>query len=191
MVSVNSTMVPLGTEAPVFELPDPGGVTWTLDKVAGRRGTLVVFLSNHCPYVRHIAVGLGAAAAGWRQRGLGVVGINSNDPQAYPDEVPERMAANATAWRWTFPYLADPDQIAALRYRAACTPDFFLFDADRRLVYRGQMDGARPSNDLPVTGEDLRAAVDAVLAGRPVPDDQRPSMGCNIKWKQGNEPGYS
>lgn len=190
MVSVNSTMVPLGTEAPVFELPDPGGVTWTLDKVAGQRGTLVVFLSNHCPYVRHIAVGLGAAAARWRQQGLGVVGINSNDPQAYPDEVPERMAANATAWRWTFPYLSDPDQTAALRYRAACTPDFFLFDAARELVYRGRFDAARPGNGVPVTGDELDSAVQSVLAGEEVEVGQLPSVGCNIKWRPGNEPAW-
>jgi peroxiredoxin len=190
MVSVNSTMVPLGTTAPPFELPDPDGVTWTLDRVAGPRGTLVAFLCNHCPYVQHIAVALGAAAARWRQQGVGVVGINSNDPGAYPDEVPERMAANAAAWRWTFPYVSDPDQTAAHAYRAACTPDFFLFDADRRLVYRGRFDAARPGNGVPVTGDELDAAVASVIAGEEIEVGQLASIGCNIKWKPGNEPAW-
>lgn len=190
MVSVNSTMVPLGTEAPAFELLEPDGTTWTFDKVTGARGTLVAFLCNHCPYVRHIAVPLGAAAAGWRQRGLGVIGINSNDPQAYPDELPERMAENATAWRWTFPYVSDAGQRAALAYRAACTPDFYLFDENRRLVYRGRFDAARPGNGVPVTGDELGAAVDSVLSGEPIEVGQLPSIGCNIKWTPGNEPPW-
>ncbi|GAB3455752.1 thioredoxin family protein [Actinophytocola sediminis] len=190
MVSVNSTMVPLGTEAPAFALPDPAGISWTLDKVAGPRGTLVAFLCNHCPFVKHIAVALGAAAAGWRQQGVGVIGVNSNDPAAYPDEVPARMAANATAWRWTFPYVADPDQATALAYRAACTPDFFLFDAGRRLVYRGRFDAARPGNGVPVTGDELDAAVASVVAGEDIEVGQLPSIGCNIKWTPGNEPPW-
>jgi peroxiredoxin len=183
-------MVPLGTEAPEFELSDPDGTTWTFDKVAGSKGTLVAFLCNHCPYVQHIAVPLGAVAAGWRRRGLGVIGINSNDTLAYPDEVPERMAANATAWRWTFPYVSDDDQQAALRYRAACTPDFYLFDAARRLVYRGRFDAARPGNGVPVTGDELGAAVESVLTGEEIEVGQLPSIGCNIKWKPGNEPPW-
>lgn len=190
MVAVQSTMVPLGTEAPPFALPDPDGTTWTFDKVASQRGTLVAFLCNHCPYVRHIAVPLGAAVAGWRRRGLGVVGINSNDAQAYPDELPARMAENAAAWRWTFPYVSDPDQRAARGYGAACTPDFFLFDGDRRLVYRGRFDAARPGNGVPATGDELGAAVDAVLAGEEIEIGQLPSIGCNIKWKPGNEPPW-
>lgn len=190
MVSVNSTMIPLGTEAPAFELSDPDGTTWTFDKVAGGKGTLVAFLCNHCPYVRHIAVALGAAAAGWRRRGIGVIGINSNDTKSYPDELPERMIANATAWRWTFPYVCDPDQRAALDYRAACTPDFYLFDAGRRLVYRGRFDAARPGNGVPVTGDELGAAIDSVLAGEEIEVGQLPSIGCNIKWTPGNEPPW-
>jgi peroxiredoxin len=190
MVSVNSTMVPLGTQAPAFELPDPEGVSWTLDKVAGPRGTLVAFLCNHCPFVKHIAVPLGAAAARWRQQGIGVVGINSNDPEAYPDEVPARMAENAAAWRWTFPYVSDPDQAAALSYNAACTPDFFLFGPDRALVYRGRFDAARPGNGVPVTGDELDAAVASVISGEEVEVGQLPSIGCNIKWKPGNEPPW-
>jgi peroxiredoxin len=188
MVSVNSTMVPLGTRATAFELPDPDGATWTLDTVAGRRGTLVAFLCNHCPYVRHIAVPLGAAAAGWRRQGVGVIGINSNDTRAYPDEVPELMAQNAANWRWTFPYVSDPDQTAARDYRAACTPDFFLFDAARTLVYRGRFDAARPGNGVPVTGDELGAAVSSVIAGEEIEIGQLPSIGCSIKWKPGNEP---
>lgn len=190
MVSVNSTMVPLGTDAPPFELPDPQGVSWTLDTVAGPKGTLVAFVCNHCPYVRHVATTLGAAAARWRRQGIGVVGINSNDPQAYPDEAPERMAANATAWRWTFPYVCDPDQRAAHAYRAACTPDFFLFDAGRRLAYRGRFDAARPGNGVPVTGDELGAAVASVVDGEELEIGQLPSIGCNIKWTPGNEPPW-
>jgi peroxiredoxin len=190
MVSVNSTMVPLGTEAPDFQLPDPDGATWTFDKVAGSRGTLVAFVCNHCPYVRHIAVPLGAAAAKWRRQGLGVIGINSNDTESYPDEVPARMAENATAWQWTFPYVSDADQQAALAYKAACTPDFYLFDAGRRLVYRGRFDAARPGNGVPVTGDELNAAVESVLAGEEIEVGQLPSIGCNIKWRPGNEPPW-
>ncbi|MGH3763355.1 thioredoxin family protein [Actinophytocola sp.] len=190
MVSVNSTMVPLGTEAPPFELPDPDGAIWTFDRVAGPSGTLVAFLCNHCPYVQHIAVPLGAAAARWRRQGLGVIGINSNDPQAYPDEVPERMAANATAWQWTFPYVSDADQTAAHAYRAACTPDFYLYDTRRTLAYRGRFDAARPGNGVPVTGDELEAAVASVLAGEEIEVGQLPSIGCNIKWRPGNEPAW-
>jgi len=182
MVAVNSTMVPLGTEAPAFALPDPDGVTWTLDRIAGPRGTLVAFVCDHCPFVRHIAVPFGAAAARWRAQGLGVAGINPNDPHAYPDELPARMAEHATAWRWTFPYLADPDQVAARAYGAVCTPDFFLYDATRRLVYRGRFDAARPGNGVPVTGDELDAAVASVIAGEQVEVGQLPSVGCSIKW---------
>ncbi len=183
MVATPSTMTPLGSPAPAFELADPDGTTWTLDRVAGPRGTLVAFVCNHCPYVKHIAAQLGAAAAGWRRDGVGVVGINSNDAEAYPDEVPARMAENARAWRWTFPYVSDPDQTAARDYGAACTPDFFLYDADRKLVYRGRFDAARPGNGVPVTGDELAAAVAAVVAGEEIEIGQLPSIGCNIKWK--------
>jgi peroxiredoxin len=190
MAAVQSTMVPLGTQAPTFDLPAPDGSTWTFDRAAGPRGTLVAFLCNHCPYVRHIAVPLGALVAGWRQAGLGVIGINSNDAGAYPDEAPARMAENATTWRWTFPYVSDPDQSAALAYRAACTPDFFLFDAGHRLVYRGRFDAARPGNGVPVTGDELGDAVASVLAGEQIDVGQLASIGCNIKWKPGNEPPW-
>lgn len=191
MVSVNSTMLPLGTEAPPFDLPNPlDGKRVTLDDFHGAPGLLVMFLSNHCPYVKHIARELGLLTQRWIARGVGVVGINSNDIDAYPDDAPEQMVIFARQMGWDFPYLFDEDQTVAKAYRAACTPDFFLFDADRRLVYRGQFDDSRPRNDRPVTGADLSAAVEAVLAGRAVPQEQHPSMGCNIKWKPGNEPPY-
>ncbi|MBB3036713.1 thioredoxin family protein [Hoyosella altamirensis] len=190
MVAVNSAMIPLGTEAPQFSLPDPAGKLWAFDDVAGEKGTLVAFLCNHCPFVKHIAQPFGEAAARWSDAGIGVVGINSNDPDAYPDEVPERMAEQSRAWGWNFPYLSDAEQSAALAYHAACTPDLYLFDSGRRLVYRGRFDASTPGNNEAVTGENLSAAVDAVLSGRPVPGDQIPSIGCNVKWKPGNEPPW-
>lgn len=191
MVSVNSTMLPLGTEAPAFDLPDPAeGGRVSLDQLSEAPALLVIFLSNHCPYVKHIAKQLGVLTRRWIARGVAVVGINSNDVHAYPDDAPEQMVTFARQAGWDFPYLFDEDQSVAKAYRAACTPDFFLFDGDRRLVYRGQFDGSRPGNDQPVTGADLEAAVDAVLSGRPVPTEQHPSLGCNIKWKPGNEPDY-
>jgi peroxiredoxin len=190
MVAVESTMLPLGTEAPPFVLPDPSGKPWSLEDVAGDRGTLVAFVCNHCPYVRHIAPRLGARAAEWHAAGIGLVGINSNDTTSHPDDRPDRMAEQAAEWNWTFPYVTDEDQSAALAYRAACTPDFFLFDAARRLVYRGRFDPARPGNGLPVTGDELDAAIQAVVAGEPVGTDQWPSIGCNIKWRSGNTPAW-
>lgn len=176
-------MLPLGTAAPTFALPDPTGHVVSLDDAAGPKGTLVAFLCNHCPYVKHIAEPLGRLADEWTAAGVGVVGVNSNDADSYPDDRPERMAEQAPAWGWRFPYLVDEDQSAGRAYRAACTPDFFLFDADRRLVYRGRFDASRPNSNEPVTGADLDAAVRAVIDGTPVPDDQSPSMGCSIKWK--------
>jgi peroxiredoxin len=191
MVEVNSTMLPLGTEAPPFSLPDPDGRRWSLDEIAaGKRGVLVVFLSNHCPFVRHLATVLGEVARDLADREVAVVGINANDVTAYPDDAPERMAEFAAANGWSFPYLFDESQEVAKAYRAACTPDFFLFDADRRLVYRGQFDDSRPGRPDPVTGADVRRAVDALLAGDPPLEEQRPSIGCNIKWRPGNEPDY-
>jgi peroxiredoxin len=190
MVAVESTMLPLGTQAPPFALPDPAGKTWSFEDVAGERGTLVAFVCNHCPYVRHIATRLGVKAAEWIDAGVGVIGINSNDTSSYPDDRPERMAEQAAEWNWTFPYVTDEDQSVALAYRAACTPDFFLFDADQRLGYRGRFDAARPGNGEPVTGAELDAAVRAVLAGEPAGGDQIPSIGCNIKWRRGNEPAW-
>jgi peroxiredoxin len=186
MVATPSTMAQLGSPAPAFELAEPDGTTWTFDRVAGARGTLVAFVCNHCPYVRHIAAPLGAAAARWRRAGVGVIGVNSNDAEAYPDEMPARMAEQAQAWRWTFPYVSDPEQTAARDYRAACTPDFFLYDDRKLLVYRGRFDAARPGNGVPVTGDELDAAVASVLAGEEIEIGQLPSIGCNIKWKPGS-----
>jgi thiol-disulfide isomerase/thioredoxin len=183
-------MLPLGTEAPDFSLPDPDGTMWTRDQLAGPHGLLVAFVCNHCPYVRHVAPTLATAAARWKDAGVGVVGINSNDATRYPEDAPDRMAEHARDWGWDFPYVVDGEQAAALAYRAACTPDFFLFDDERRLVYRGRLDGATPGNDVPVTGDELDAAVSAMLSGAAVSTDQRPSVGCSIKWKPGNEPGW-
>jgi peroxiredoxin len=189
MATVNSTMLPLGTAAPAFELPDPSGEVHSLDSLASAaNATLVAFICNHCPYVKHIRSVLAARASEWQQRGVAVVGINSNDADAYPDDSPEAMAKEIAEHGYTFPYLVDATQDVAKAYKAACTPDLFLFDAGRRLVYRGQFDASRPGNGIPVTGDDLGAAIDAVLDGGPVPEDQHPSVGCNIKWKPGNEP---
>jgi len=189
MAATPSTMVPLGTDAPHFSLPDFSGTPVSLADLTGP-GLLVVFLSNHCPFVQHVADGLGALARDLASQGIAVVGIGANDVGGYPDDRPELMGKMAEAHHWRFPYLYDETQEVAKAYRAACTPDFFLFDGDRRLVYRGQMDGSRPGNGVPVTGADLRAAAAALLAGAPPPADQIPSMGCNIKWKPGNEPEW-
>jgi len=190
-MAVNSTMLPLGTEAPDFALPDPAGTVWTLRDFDGASALLVVFLCNHCPYVKHLGRELGLLTQRFIARGVGVVGINSNDADAYPEDAPEHMVVEARRLGYDFPYLVDADQIAARAYRAACTPDFFLFDGERHLAYRGQFDDSRPGSDVGVTGRDLKAAVDAVLAGEPVAEPQRPSIGCSIKWKPGNEPEWS
>jgi peroxiredoxin len=187
-VATTSTMLPLGTGAPGFSLPDPAGRQWSRDDLADAPGLLVMFICNHCPYVKHVRRELALLTQRWQERGLAVVGVQSNDWDAYPDDAPERMADEARTVGYTFPYLVDESQDVARAYGAACTPDFFLFDGDRRLVYRGQFDASRPGNGLPVTGADLRAAVDAVLDGRPVDTDQRPSIGCSIKWRPGNAP---
>lgn len=190
-MAVPSTMLPLGTEAPPFRLPDPAsGVEVSLDDLSGAPALLVMFLCNHCPYVQHLGRELGLLTQRFLARGVAVVGINANDADAYPEDAPDRMPGEARRYGWDFPYLHDGDQTVAAAYRAACTPDFFLFDADRRLVYRGQFDGSRPRNDVPVTGGDLRAAVEAVLAGTPIPEPQTPSLGCSIKWRPGNEPEW-
>ena len=188
-MAVTSTMLPLGTPAPDFALPDTAGDVVRRDDLAGAPALVVIFLCNHCPYVKRIADGLARITGDLLDRGVAVVGINANDVERYPDDSPEAMATEAAARGYRFPYLFDEDQSVALAYGAACTPDLFVFDGERRLAYRGQLDDARPSNDVPVTGRDLLAAVDAVLEGRPVPEDQVPSMGCGIKWKPGNEPG--
>lgn len=190
MVAVNSTMLPLGSEMPAFELPDFDGQTFSSESLKDAPGTLVMFICNHCPYVKHVRPRLAEVTKDLAGRGLAVVGINSNDAGAYPDDSPEAMAAEAAEWGYTFPYLVDEEQTVARTFRAACTPDFFLFDGSGRLAYRGQFDDSRPKNGLEVTGADLMAAAEAVLDGRPVPPGQRPSVGCNIKWKPGNEPDY-
>jgi thiol-disulfide isomerase/thioredoxin len=147
-------------------------------------------MCNHCPYVKHVAAGLAELAAEYQRQGVAVVGINSNDTGAFPDDAPAKMAEEVKTRGYTFPYLFDEKQTVAKAYRAACTPDFYVFDRHRKLVYRGQMDSSRPGSDVPVTGEDLRAALDAVLADRSVSANQKPSLGCNIKWQSGNEPDY-
>jgi thiol-disulfide isomerase/thioredoxin len=191
MAAVESTMLALGTSAPAFSLPDTlSGKTITLDTAAGRKGLLVMFLCPHCPYVKHVQATLAKLLKEYAGSGLGMVAISSNDAVQYPEDSPDGLRAQAAELRFAFPYCYDESQAVAKAYQAACTPDFFLFDAGRKLVYRGQMDNARPKNDVPVTGSDLRAAIDALLSGRAVSAEQRPSIGCNIKWKPGNDPGY-
>jgi peroxiredoxin len=184
-------MLPLGTSAPDFSLPDARtGKTVSLADLSGRPGLLVMFICNHCPFVQHVRHELAAIGRDYADQQLAVVAINSNDAATHPEDGPDAMKREATEQDYRFPYLFDDSQSVALAYHAACTPDFYLFDGDRRLVYRGQLDGSRPGNDVPVTGTDLRAAIDSVLAGKAPPDDQKPSIGCNIKWKRGNAPGY-
>lgn len=191
MADTNSTMLPLGTTAQAFSLPDvTTGTEVSLADYDEKPVLLVMFISNHCPFVQHVAKELGRLGSEYGPRGVAVVAIGSNDVEKYPDDSPAHLAELAAANGFTFPCLRDETQEVALAYRAACTPDFFVFDSDRRLVYRGQLDGARPSNDVPVDGRDLRAALDAALGGRPVPERQLPSLGCNIKWKPGNAPDY-
>jgi peroxiredoxin len=180
-MAVSSQMVPLGTPAPDFALPDLTGRTVSRDDLADAPALLVAFLCNHCPYVRHIEKELGRVLA--EQPSLAVVGICTNDAKAYPDDRPERLAEQAERAGWTFPYLVDGDQSVGRAYRAACTPDFFLYDAQRRLAYRGAFDESTPGNRKPVTGHLLNAAIGAVLDGVPVPEPHRPSMGCSIKWR--------
>jgi peroxiredoxin len=191
MVKTASTMLPLGTMAPEFSLKNPvDGSTVSLQDFAGKKGLLVIFMCNHCPFVIHVADELAKLTREYMGRGVAVVGINSNDASKHPADSPERMVAEAENRGYPFPYLYDETQNVAHAYRAACTPDFFLFDGERRLVYRGQMDDSRPDSGVPVTGKDLRRALDAVLAGEDAPKEQRPSLGCNIKWQEGNEPDY-
>ena len=187
-MAVSSFMVPLGTRAADFNLPSVGGHAIALGDFAHSGALLVVFLSNHCPYVVHIERGLARVAADYAGTGLAVVGICSNDTARYPDDNAAHLARQARRAGFEFPYLVDEAQEAAKAYRAACTPDFFLYDADRRLAYRGEMDGARPSNQVPNDGCVLRAAIDLVLDSRQVPEPHRPSMGCSLKWRPGNEP---
>lgn len=191
MARTPSTMLPLGTPAPEFQLTNAvDGKLVSLADFKGAPALVVVFMCNHCPFVKHVAGELASLAKEYQPRGVAVVGINSNDVQTYPDDSPAKMAAEAKARGYTFPYLFDETQAVAKAYRAACTPDFYLFDSAQRLAYRGQLDASRPDSGVPVTGQDLRAALDAVLAGRQPSSDQKPSIGCNIKWKPGNEPDY-
>lgn len=191
MAQTASTMLPLGTPAPAFALLEPStGQTVSLERFQDASALLVIFMCNHCPFVQHIRQGLLQFARDYQRQGLAVIAINANDAALYPDDGPESMAQEAQASGYTFPYLYDESQETAKAYRAACTPDFFLFDADRKLVYRGQFDGSRPGNGIAVTGAALRAAADAVLAGLPVTGEQQPSIGCNIKWKPGHKPDY-
>lgn len=183
-------MLPLGTPAPDFRLPDTTGRTISLKDLKGKPALVVVFMCNHCPYVKHIRSGLAQLARDYLPRGLAMVGINSNDVANYPADSPAKMAEEAKAAGYLFPYLFDETQEVAKAYRAACTPDIYLFDQDQRLVYRGQLDDSRPGSSIPVTGKDLRAAIDAVLAKKEVSPQQKASIGCNIKWKPGNEPDY-
>jgi len=190
MALVSSTMLEVGTKAPEFSLSDTDGNTVSLNEVVGKKGMLIMFISNHCPYVKHIAAELARIGDEYPGKGVGVVAIMSNDVANYPDDSPEKMKAEREQRGYQFPYLYDEDQSVAKAYRAACTPDFFVFNADRELVYRGQLDDSRPNSGTDVTGADLRAALNAVLAGETPTSDQKPSMGCNIKWKAGNEPEY-
>jgi peroxiredoxin len=189
MVETASQMLPLGTKAPEFELPDTDGNTVSLSQFDGAPAYLVMFICNHCPFVIHVKEELAKLAKEYQDQGVAVVAINANDRKTHPDDSPEKMKQDKEKFGYTFPYLFDESQEVAKAYRAACTPDFYVFDGERKLVYRGQMDDTRPGGPKP-DGGDLRAALDAVLAGRPVPEDQKPSMGCNIKWRPGNEPDY-
>ncbi len=190
MVKTASTMLPLGTKAPAFALPNIDGTTVCLSDFTDRKALIVVFMCNHCPFVKHVASELAQLARDYAPKGVAMVGISSNDIGSHPDDSPEAMKAEAAAQGYEFPYLYDATQEVAQAYRAACTPDFFVFDGQHALVYRGQLDDSRPGNGKPVTGMDLRQAVDAVLSGKPPIEEQRPSIGCNIKWTSGREPEY-
>jgi peroxiredoxin len=188
MALTPSTMLPLGTKAPAFSLPDTNGKSVSISDFQNAPALLVMFICNHCPFVKHVRTGLAQLGHDYMQKGVAVVAISSNDVQTHPDDSPGKMAIEAKEAGYGFPYLYDESQAIARAYQAACTPDFFLFDREKLLVYRGQLDDSRPGNGIPVTGKDLRAALDAVLAGRPVAPEQKASIGCNIKWKAGNEP---
>jgi len=190
MVMMPSTMLPLGTKAPEFSLPDTQGKIVSLTDFQKAPALLVVFMCNHCPFVKHVADGLAKLVKEYQAKGVAIVGINANDVSTHPEDSPENMRKELKKHGYTFPYLFDETQEVAKAYRAACTPDFFLFDKKHQLVYRGQMDDSRPDSGKQVTGADLRAALDAVLQGKPVSKNQKPSTGCNIKWKKGNEPEY-
>jgi len=190
MAKTPSTMLPLGTTAPDFKLPDTSGKLVSPADFKDKPALLVLFICNHCPYVKHIRSELAKLGRDYVPRGVAIVGINSNDVANYPDDSPANMVEEVKSAGYIFPYLYDESQAVAKAYRAACTPDIYLFDKNRKLVYRGQFDDSRPGNGIPVTGKDLRAALDAVLAGKPVSAGQKASLGCNIKWKASNEPDY-
>lgn len=192
MALTPSTMVPLGTSAPDFALPDTiSGRTMKLADFKSKKALLVIFLCNHCPFLIHVRDGLVALGRDYEKRDVAIVAISANDPETHPDDAPDRLGAESKRHGYRFPVLFDESQEVAKAFGAACTPDCFLYDAKRSLVYRGQLDGSRPGNDVPVTGADLRAAIDAVLAGLQVAAKQTPSVGCNIKWRPGNEPRFS
>jgi len=188
MAATESEMLELGTTAPEFALPDPDGNVHSLGE--GKKAYVVMFICNHCPFVKHIREELAHFSRDYLSQSVSIVAINSNDVTTHPGDSPEKMKEEAATWGYEFPYLFDESQEVAKSYHAACTPDFYLFDADKKLVYRGQLDGSRPGNDVPVTGRDLRDALDALLSGQPVPEQQIPSIGCNIKWSAGNAPDY-
>ncbi len=190
MARTPSTMLALGTKAPSFSLPNTEHEKVSLNDFIGKKGLLVMFICNHCPYVLHVRKALAELTTEWMNQGIGVVGINANDPDNYPDDSPEKMVTEKKQAGYHFPYLFDATQSVAKAYHAACTPDFFLFDGEMRLIYRGQMDGSRPGNAVPNDGVDLNNAITALLTGKSPTPDQHPSLGCNIKWKPGNEPTY-
>jgi len=190
MSKTPSTMLPLATMAPDFALPATDGTTVTLADFKDAPALVVVFMCNHCPFVIHIREELAAFSRDVQAKGVALLGINANDVENYPDDSPEKMQQEVAAHGYTFPYLFDETQQVAKAYRAACTPDFYLFDSNQRLVYRGQFDDSRPGNEIPVTGTDLRRAVDSLLSAQPQSGHQRPSIGCNIKWKPGGAPDY-
>ena len=190
MVRTESTMLALGTRAPEFSLPDTTGKLVSLADYPKAQALLIAFICNHCPFVKHVQAGFAKLARDYQAKDVAVIAINSNDVVTHPDDSPANMAVEAKAAGYTFPYLFDETQAVAKAYRAACTPDFYVFDKFKKLIYRGHMDGARAGIEVAVTGVDLRAALDAALAGKRAPDKQRASMGCNIKWKSGNEPDY-
>jgi peroxiredoxin len=191
MAATESQMLDLGTEAPHFTLPDPDGRRHSLDGSENADAYLVMFISNHCPYVKHVAAELARIGKDYGPRNVAIYAINSNNIDTHPGDSPDNMRKEIASRGYPFPYLFDEDQSVAKAYRAACTPDIYVFNGDRKLVYRGQLDSSRPSNSIPVTGSDLRAALDAVLGGTTVPEVQIPSIGCNIKWKPGNEPEWA
>lgn len=190
MVRTVSTMLPLGTQAPDFTLTNTDGQRVSLSDFRDKKALVIIFMCNHCPYVKHVAPELTRVSNEYMPKGVGFLGISSNDVVAHPEDSPEMMKAEAAKQGYKFAYLYDADQSVAMAYNAACTPDIFVFDSAHRLVYRGQLDDSRPKSDKPLTGNDLRTALDCILAGKQISMEQRPSIGCNIKWKEGSEPAY-